>query len=213
MSNDTTTNNSMEQSSSWKANSHCSRYSPSLMKPEGSLPSSQEPSIEPYPAHTLQSVPLLTYLLTYLLHGVGHYLKSWWSLSLSKNILLSLWNPKVPHRVHKSPLLDPILSQLNPVRLIDSYLPKVHLNVILLPTPRPSQWSLAFGPPNQNSVNTSLLPHACHMSRPPHPPWFNYPNNIRWRYGLWSSSLCNFLHDRSSSRLGPNILLNTIFST
>jgi hypothetical protein len=19
------------------------------------------------------------------------------------------------------------------------------------------------------------------MSRPPHPPWFNYPNNIRWR--------------------------------
>jgi hypothetical protein len=29
---------------------------------------------------------------------------------------------------------------------------------------------------------------------------------------LWSSSLCNFLHDPSSSRLGPNILLNTLFS-
>jgi hypothetical protein len=25
------------------------------------------------------------------------------------------------------------------------------------------------------------LPHACHMSRPPQPPWFNHPNNIRWR--------------------------------
>jgi hypothetical protein len=29
---------------------------------------------------------------------------------------------------------------------------------------------------------------------------------------LWSSSLCNFLYDPSSSLLGPNILLNTLFS-
>jgi hypothetical protein len=33
---------------------------------------------------------------------------------------------------------DPNLSQLNPVRNIDTYLPKVHLNVILSPTPRSS---------------------------------------------------------------------------
>jgi hypothetical protein len=36
------------------------------------------------------------------------------------------------------------LSQPNP------YLPKVQLNVILPPTPRSSQWSLTFGPPNPN---------------------------------------------------------------
>jgi hypothetical protein len=22
---------------------------------------------------------------------------------------------------------------------------------------------------------------VCHMSHPPHPPWFNHHNNIRWR--------------------------------
>jgi hypothetical protein len=32
------------------------------------------------------------------------------------------WNPKVHHLVHKSPLLDPIMSQPIPVRPIDHYL-------------------------------------------------------------------------------------------
>jgi len=82
---------------------------------------------------------------------------------------------------------------------IDPYLPKVHLNVILPPTPRSSQWSLPFGPPNQNPVNTSPLSHACQISHPPHPPWFNHPNNIRLNNTDWSSSLCSFLHDPSSS--------------
>jgi hypothetical protein len=39
-----------------------------------------------------------------------------------------------------------------------SLLSKVHLNVILSPTLRSSQWSCPFGPPNQNPVNTSPLP-------------------------------------------------------
>jgi hypothetical protein len=36
-------------------------------------------------------------------------------------------------------------------------------------------------------------------------------NNIGEEYRLWSSSLCNFPHDPSSSLLGPNILY-TLFS-
>jgi hypothetical protein len=123
---------------------------------------------------------------------------------LVKKYSAFLRNPKVHHRVHKSPILDPILSQPNPVRLIDPYLPKVHLDVILLPTPRSSQWSLAFGPPNQNPVSTSPLPHACHMSSPFHPPWFKNPNNIRWRIQVMKLIIIQF---------SPwSVFLNTLFS-
>jgi hypothetical protein len=104
----------------------------------------------------MKAVHSLYVWITYLLHGAGDYLKSWLSLSLSKNPAF-LWIPKVHYRVHTSPPLDPIMRQLNPVRATDPYLPKVHLNVILPPTPRSSQWSLAFGPQselhNLNNLN------------------------------------------------------------
>jgi hypothetical protein len=100
---------------------------------------------------------------------------------LFKKFAAFLWHPNLYYRVNKRLPLDPILSQRNPVNTIDSYLPKVHLNVIISPTHRSSQWSLPFGPPNHNPVNTYPLPHACHISRPPQPPWFNQPKNIQWR--------------------------------
>jgi hypothetical protein len=97
------------------------------------------------------STKTYTYLLTYSM--VQDILEK-----LIVTQLLSLWNPEIHYRAHKSPPLDPILSQPNSVHPIDSYLPKVHFNVILPSTPRSSRWSRDFGPPSQDPINT---PHHC----------------------------------------------------
>jgi hypothetical protein len=51
------------------------------------------------------------------------------------------------------------------------------------------------------------------MPRLPHFSRFCHPNNIGKEYRSLSSSLCSLLHSHfTSSLLGPNILLSTLFS-
>jgi hypothetical protein len=71
-----------------------------------------------------------------------------------KIILLCLRNPKFHYRVHKRPPLDRILNQQNPFLPIASYFLEVHLYIIVSPMSRSYQWSLNFGPPKQNPLNT-----------------------------------------------------------
>jgi hypothetical protein len=62
-------------------------------------------------------------------------------------------------------------------------------------------------------VCISHISHASYMLRTCHPPWFDHPNDFCEVLKLWSSSFCSHIQPpATSSLLGPNILLSTLFS-
>jgi len=117
----------------------------------------------------------------------------------------------LPHSHVPAPV--PILSQLHSVHTPTSHFLRIQLNIILPSTPRSPKWSLSLRFPHQTPVYAIPLPHTRYMSCPFHSSRFNHPKNIGEDFRSLSSSLYSFLNSRvTSSLLGPNILLNTLFS-
>jgi hypothetical protein len=112
---------------------------------------------------------------------VQDILKSWQSLSLSNDRLFFLYETrgfitmfnKACHWTLSwarwNQFDQSVLISLRSILMLSSHL-RLDLPSGLLPSDLPTK-----------TPQTSSPPHACHMSRPSPPPWFNHSNNIRWR--------------------------------
>ena len=122
-------------------------------------------------------------------------------------------NPKVHYRTHKRPPSVCILGRPNPVHIPTSHFLEIRSNIIRPSMPKSPQWSPSLRFPHQDLVHPPLLTHTHHMPSPSHSSRFVTRTILGEEYKSFSSSLCNLLHfPVTSSLLGPNILLNTLFS-
>ena len=131
----------------------------------------------------------------------------------SQEILRISRNPKIHYRTHKRPPLVSILGQPNPVYIPTSHLLEIHPNIIHPSTPRSPQWSLSLRFPHQDPIHSLSSPIRATCTAHLILLDFITRTILGEVYKAFSSSLCILLHSPvTSSLLGPNILLNNMFS-
>jgi hypothetical protein len=83
--------------------------------------------------------------------------------SLSQGIIRILWKPKVHYRVHNSPPLFTILSNMNQVHALSTNFIHVLFNIII-PSAFKSQEASSLQVFTLTTECTSTVSHACHMT-------------------------------------------------
>ena len=134
-------------------------------------------------------------------------------LAASQEIPRISRNPKVHYRTQKRPPPVSILGQLNPVHIPTSHLLEIHPNIIHPSTPRSLQCSPSLRFPHQDPLTPLSSP--IRATCPAHLILLDFITRtiLGEQYKSFSSSLCSLLHSPvTSSLIGPNILLNTLFS-
>ena len=154
---------------------------------------------------------VLIYLLTYSMAQSPS-----WEANLfaaSQEIPRISRNPKAHYRTHKRPPTVSILGQPNPVHIPTFHLLEMHPNIIHPSTPRSPQWSPSLRFPHQDPIRPLSSP--IHTTCPANLILLDFITRtiLGEEYNSFSPSLCSLLHSPVTlSLLGPNILLNTIFS-
>ena len=122
-------------------------------------------------------------------------------------------NPKVHYRTHKRPPPVSILGQPNPVHIPTSHLLEIHPIIVHPSTPRSPQWSPSLRFPHQHPIHSLSSP--IRATCPAHLILLDFITHtiLGEEYKSFNCSLCNLLLSPVTlSLLGPNILLNTMFS-
>jgi len=118
------------------------------------------------------------------------------------NQLHGLCNPEVQCRIHKGSPIIPILSRINTIPRIDTYLFKVHSNIVLPPT-------VCLGlPKGLFPVGLPTFLHSGYMTCPSQ----SSSDYIRWTVQTMKFLIVKPYPLPFASLLGPNIHLRILFS-
>ena len=98
----------------------------------------------------------------------------------------------LPHS--QVPATCPYPAQRDPVHIATAHILKIHLNIVLPPTPGSPKWSHSLRFPHQNPLYASPLPHTSYM--PPHLTLLDFINQkiLDEECSSLSTLLCNIFH-------------------